>query len=58
MREFTIKEVLDAACGQLLIGSGKERVRKVFTDSRKAEEGDLFFALKSLFFRGCQQPSA
>lgn len=65
MREFTIKEVLDAACGQLLIGSGKERVRKVCTDSRKAEEGDLFFALigenndahdylRQVFERGCR----
>lgn len=45
MRDFTIAEVREAVGGTLLAGSGDGVVRKICTDSRKAEPGDLFFPL-------------
>lgn len=45
MRDFTIAEVRDAVGGTLLAGSEDGVIRKICTDSRKAEIGDLFFPL-------------
>lgn len=45
MRDFTIAEVREAVGGTLLAGSEDGVVRKICTDSRKAEPGDLFFPL-------------
>ncbi len=45
MRDFTIAEVREAVGGTLLAGSEDGVIRKICTDSRKAEIGDLFFPL-------------
>lgn len=45
MRDFTIAEVREAVGGILLTGSNEGVIRKICTDSRKAEPGDLFFPL-------------
>ncbi len=45
MRDFTIAEVREAVGGILLAGSEDGVIRKICTDSRKAEIGDLFFPL-------------
>lgn len=45
MRDFTIAEVREAVGGTLLTGSEDGVIRKICTDSRKAETGDLFFPL-------------
>ena len=45
MRDFTIAEVREAVGGTLLAGSEDGVIRKICTDSRKAEPGDLFFPL-------------
>jgi UDP-N-acetylmuramoyl-tripeptide--D-alanyl-D-alanine ligase len=41
-----LKFVADACDGEIRRGAGKTIVKKVCTDSRKAQAGDVFFALK------------
>ena len=48
MRTFTIEEITQATGGKLLSGNPKDEITKIATDSRQAEEGDLFFALIGL----------
>ena len=45
MNEITIAEIEKATCGALISGSGKHRITRVCTDSRKAERGDLFIPI-------------
>jgi len=51
---FTIEEVLNVTGGTLLSGSLRQRARRLKTDSRELEGGDLFFALKGPHFDGHQ----
>ncbi|MCI8648038.1 MAG: UDP-N-acetylmuramoyl-tripeptide--D-alanyl-D-alanine ligase [Firmicutes bacterium] len=45
MKQLTIKQVKEATGGTLLQGSEEAAICDISTDSRKAEGGDLFFAL-------------
>lgn len=45
MKKFTMKQIELATGGKLVKGSGNPVVSNICTDSRKAKEGDLFFAL-------------
>ena len=48
MREMTVKELKDALKGSLLSGSENEIVFDVVRDSREAEAGKAFFAIKGV----------
>ncbi len=45
MKKLTMKEIEAGTGGRLICGNGEITVEKICTDSRKAEAGDLFFAL-------------
>lgn len=45
MKKLTLEQIKIGTKGQQLFGSPETVVKKVCTDSRKAEAGDLFFAL-------------
>ncbi len=45
MKKLTIKQVAEGTGGRILCGDESLLVEKICTDSRKAENGDLFFAL-------------
>lgn len=45
MKKLTLEQIKIGTKGQLIFGSPETVVEKVCTDSRKAEVGDLFFAL-------------
>ncbi len=45
MKKLTMKQIEAAIGGTLVKGSGNAEVSNICTDSRKAKEGDLFFAL-------------
>ncbi len=49
---FTLKEVIEATDGELVLGSLKKRVKGVSTDTRKVGKGDLFIAIKGDKFDG------
>jgi UDP-N-acetylmuramoyl-tripeptide--D-alanyl-D-alanine ligase len=49
---FKSEEVIHAIGGQLLHGSSKVRIRRIWTDSRTIRAGDLFVALKGPNFDG------
>ena len=46
MKEFTLKEIAAATGGRIIRGDGEVRVRGFSIDSRQAEEGMMFFAIK------------
>ena len=46
MEERSLKFVADACGGKILRGAGETVVKNVCTDSRKAQPGDLFLAIK------------
>ena len=54
MASFTIEEVLKVTGGKLLSGELRQRARRLRTDSRSLQWGDLFFALKGPYFDGHQ----
>lgn len=45
MKELTMRQIGAATCGRVISGNDSETVKKICTDSRKAEPDDLFFAL-------------
>ncbi|MBP3384816.1 MAG: UDP-N-acetylmuramoyl-tripeptide--D-alanyl-D-alanine ligase, partial [Firmicutes bacterium] len=45
MKELTMRQIGSATCGRVISGNDSETVKKICTDSRKSEPGDLFFAL-------------
>lgn len=45
MKKLTMKQIAQGTGGRLIKGDGDLIVEKICTDSRKAENGDLFFAL-------------
>ncbi len=45
MKKLTMKQIETGTGGRLISGDGTLVVEKICTDSRKAEKGDLFFAL-------------
>lgn len=45
MKKLTMKQIEAGTGGRLICGDGEQIVGKICTDSRKAEPGDLFFAL-------------
>ena len=45
MKKLTMKQIETGTGGKLIMGDGTLSVEKICTDSRKAENGDLFFAL-------------
>lgn len=45
MKKLTMKQIEAGTGGRLICGDGEKTVEKICTDSRKAESGDLFFAL-------------
>ncbi len=45
MKKLTMKQIEQGTGGRLTAGDGNLTVEKICTDSRKAEKGDLFFAL-------------
>jgi len=49
---FTIAEIIEATQGTLVQGPGKGQVRSVSIDSRIAQKGELFIALKGDVFDG------
>ena len=48
----SLKYVANACCGQLACGSEQTLIRRVVTDSRQTQPGDLFFALAGKRFDG------
>src|SRR5436190_17003269 len=46
MESRTLKFVVDACAGELRRGKVDAPVRRICTDSRQAQAGDIFFALK------------
>ena len=52
MAAFNSEEVIHAVNGQLLHGSSKVRIRRIWTDSRTSRAGDLFVALRGPNFDG------
>jgi len=52
MEARSLKFITNACAGQQLTGSPKTRIRRVCTDSRQAQPGDLFFALPGERFDG------
>lgn len=45
MKKLKIKEVCEGSKGKLLLGNDETLIENICIDSRKAKEGDLFFAL-------------
>lgn len=45
MKKFTLRQIKVGTKGRTVIGSEDATVQSICTDSRKAKEGDLFFAL-------------
>ena len=45
MKKLTMKQIETGTGGRILCGDENLMVEKICTDSRKAEKGDLFFAL-------------
>jgi UDP-N-acetylmuramoyl-tripeptide--D-alanyl-D-alanine ligase len=52
METRSLKFIATACGGELLSGAGQTPVRRVCTDSRQAQAGDLFFALRGEHFDG------
>ena len=52
MESHTTNSIASACFGELVQGAGNIRVERVNTDSRQAQAGDLFFALKGDRFDG------
>ena len=52
MEVRTLKFVIEACAGRLLNGSEKTPISRVCTDSRQAQAGDLFLALRGERFDG------
>lgn len=52
MRELKVQEILKAVGGRLVVGTEEQTVNRVSTDSREAQAGDLFFAIKGERFDG------
>ena len=52
MEACPLKFIVEACNGKLLRGSGETLVRRVCTDSRQAQPGDVFFAIKGDKFDG------
>src|ERR1051326_2664995 len=52
METRSLKFIATACGGELLSGAGQTPVQRVCTDSRQAQAGDLFFALRGEHFDG------
>ncbi len=52
MEARSLKFIATACAGEQLSGSPETRVRRVCTDSRQTQAGDLFFALPGERFDG------
>ncbi|MCQ2551012.1 MAG: UDP-N-acetylmuramoyl-tripeptide--D-alanyl-D-alanine ligase [Clostridia bacterium] len=46
MREFTLREIEEGTRGRIILGDPDAKIKGLCIDSRKYEEGNLFFAIK------------